>query len=1015
MRVMHFSPVRRADRSERVQRRRASWLACLAILTTALLGCVLPQVASAESELSPGLGASTALGASAEPEISLTPSTTKPYTLCPPGGRMIECNLIIDPPPVETSAGLALPGGGPLLEGGGEKGGFDPENLQAAYKIPTSGGSEETVALVDAYGYKSAESDLAKYRAKYKLAACTKASGCFKQVNEKGEEKNYPAEGGGLEVEWSLETSLDMDMISAACPNCKIMLVEATTQGPADTGASAEEAAKLKASEISNSYGYAENNETWCPSKNGCKEYLSDYNHAGIPVTVSSGDSGYDDGVGAPSWPATSPNVIAVGGTSLKKAEGSRGWSETVWSGSGSGCSLYEAKPTWQTDKGCTKRTDNDVAAVASPSTPVSVYNTPYYVYIHGGEEGGWINVGGTSVSSPFVAGIEAHATSATKKLAADAFYKKPSMLFHVSEGSNGSCGTEAEATYYLCHATKEGYNGPAGEGTPDGVFTSTTPPSVTTGSATSVTETGATLNGTVNPEGSETKYAFEYGTTKSYGTKTAEASAGSGTSNVEESKAITGLTASTTYYFRIVATNSEKETSYGTEKVFSTTGKPTVETKPATSIGKTEAALKGVVNPRGFEAKYYFEYGTTEAYGSKTAEASAGSGTSNVEESKTITGLTANTKYYFRIVASNTKGTAEGSPDTFTTLPNAPENTVLPVISPAAPVQGEPESTTNGTWTNSPTSYAYEWERCNTTGGECKEISGATSSTYTPVEADLGHTLVVKVTAKNSGGSNSATSAATSEVGLSITEYTLEKPSGPYAITPGPEKESALWFADFSSSKIGKITTSGTVTEYALPKESEPYGITTGPATEKDLWFTDYKSNKIGKITTSGTITEYALPAKSEPMGITVGSDGNVWYADYGTSKIGKITPSGTITEYALPAKTEPKAITAGPGGNLWYAGYSSSKMGEITTSGTIDAEYALPNNTFPWSIAAGPDGNIWYLGQNPSEVAKITPSGTITEYVLPEKSEPWVLRQVRKKKTLCGSPTAAQERLGR
>ena len=232
MRVMHFGPASQANRRERVQRRRANWLACLAALAAALLGCVLPQVASAESELSPGLGASTELGASAELEISLTPSAAKPYTLCPPGGRMIECNIVVDPPTVATPSGYRLPDGGPLLEGGGEGGGLNPENLQSAYKIPTTGGSGETVALVDAYGYKSAESDLAKYREKNKLAACTKASRCFKQVNEKGEEKNYPAEGGGLEAEWSLETSLDMDMVSAACPNCKILLVEARHTGP---------------------------------------------------------------------------------------------------------------------------------------------------------------------------------------------------------------------------------------------------------------------------------------------------------------------------------------------------------------------------------------------------------------------------------------------------------------------------------------------------------------------------------------------------------------------------------------------------------------------------------------------------------------------------------------------------------------------------------------------------------------------------------------------------------------
>ncbi len=201
-----------------------------------------------------------------------------------------------------------------------------------------------------------------------------------------------------------------------------------------------------------------ENDETWCPSKKGCAEYLSDYDHASIPVTVSSGDSGYDDSGGAPSWPATSPNVIAVGGTALNKASNTRGWSEAVWSDSGSGCSLYETKPSWQIDKGCAKRMDNDVSAVASPSTPVSVYNTPM--------SSGWVNVGGTSVASPLIAGIEAHATSTTRSAGAEAFYKHPGMLFDVTTGSNGSCSGEHA---YECKG-EVGYDGPTGWGTPNGV-----------------------------------------------------------------------------------------------------------------------------------------------------------------------------------------------------------------------------------------------------------------------------------------------------------------------------------------------------------------------------------------------------------------------------------------------------------------------------------------------------------------------------------------------------------------
>ena len=418
-------------------------LATMAV--AAVLLCTIPaQSAGASAPPGHGLG------------YSLTPSKTTPYTPCPPGGRMIECNIIIDPPAVKTPAGFKLPGGGPLLEGGGELGGYDPADLQAAYRTPATGGTGETVAVVEAYGYAAAESDLAKYREKYGLSACTTANGCFKKVNQKGEEKNYPAESGETEKDWSLESALDVDMVSAACPGCHITVVEATTQEAKDTAASAEEAAKLGATEISNSYGYPENNETLCPAKKGCAEYLSDYNHAGVPVTVSSGDSGYDDGVGAPSWPATSPNVIAVGGTALNKASNTRGWSETVWNASGSGCSLYETKPTWQIDAGCAKRTDNDVSAVASPSTPVSVYNTPVGA--------GWVNVGGTSASAPLVAAIEAHADSTTRSAGAEVFYQHPGVLFDITAGSNGSCTHAYECTGEV------GYDGPTGWGTPNGV-----------------------------------------------------------------------------------------------------------------------------------------------------------------------------------------------------------------------------------------------------------------------------------------------------------------------------------------------------------------------------------------------------------------------------------------------------------------------------------------------------------------------------------------------------------------
>jgi len=439
--------------------------------------------------------------------------------------------------------------------------------------------------------------------------------------------------------------------------------------------------------------------------------------------------------------------------------------------------------------------------------------------------------------------------------------------------------------------------------------------------------------------------------------------------------------------------------TRIGSFKYRSCSGVPTAITEAATGIKKTEATLNGTVNPNGLETKYYFEYGLKqpkegEKYEHQTTEASAGSGTSNLKESKVITGLAGNTKYDFRIVATNSKATTDGSDLAFTTLPNAPENITLPVASPETPDQAVPESTTNGTWTNNPTSYAYQWELCNGAGEKCENISGATKSTYTPTEADVKDTLVVKVTAKNSGGEATASSKATNPVKPigEITEYAVGSFSEPRGIAAGPDGN--LWYAGISSDVIGKITTSGTKTEYFVG--GAPYGITAGP--DGDLWFTEPNASKIGKITTSGSVTEYSLPSGSEPYGITAGPDGNLWFTEWGTSKIGKITTSGSVTEYSLPSGSGPIGIAAGPAKEsaLWFTDEVSSKVGKITTSGSV-TEYSLPAERGPDAITAGPDGNLWFTdygtlksGFSTSKISKITTSGTITEYALPEHSRP-------------------------
>lgn len=325
---------------------------------------------------------------------------------------------------------------------GSSPAGYNPADLQSAYNLPSStAGSGQTVAIVDAYDDPNAESDLGVYRSQFGLPACTTANGCFKKVNQSGGTK-YPRANGG----WAQEISLDLDMVSAICPNCHILLVEASTNSLTNLGTAVNEAAKLGANAISNSYGGGE-------SSNDTSYDSTYYNHPGIVVTASSGDSGY--GV---QYPAASQYVTAVGGTSLTRASNSRGWSETAWSGAGSGCSAYDPKPSWQTDSGCSRRTVADVSAVADPNTGVSVYDSFSYQ-----GQSGWLVFGGTSVASPIIASVSALAGNESSVTYGSYPYSHTSSLNDVTSGSNGSCGGS-----YLCTAGP-GYDGPTGLGTPNG------------------------------------------------------------------------------------------------------------------------------------------------------------------------------------------------------------------------------------------------------------------------------------------------------------------------------------------------------------------------------------------------------------------------------------------------------------------------------------------------------------------------------------------------------------------
>ncbi len=619
------------------------------VLAVAVLACAAPQAAGANAG------------------FSWTPSRTRPYATCGHATRgHFGCFAILVPSATKLpSSGLLREAAPKLLTpaftGSGVGGGYSPSDLDSAYDLPSATeGSGQTVGIVDAYNDPNAESDLATYRSRYGLSACTTGNGCFKKVNQAGG-TSPPASSPG----WSVEISLDLDMVSAACPNCHILLVEATNANDGNLFAAEDEAAKLGATEISNSWGGEEFSEE--------TSYDSYFHHSGVPVTVAAGDEGY----GA-EYPAASDDVIAVGGTSLTQASNARGWTESAWSGSGGGCSAYEPKPAWQSASPlCPRRTDNDVAAVASTKTPVSVADSYKLPSEFSKPEAGWTLVAGTSVAAPLVAGIMALTNSFTRSFAgADALYAAAAqngtgVLDDVTSGVTGTCGD------YLCEAGP-GYDGPTGLGSPYGApEVRSEAPTVEGEPPGAVTTSAARLTATVNPHGIEVSSCeFEYGTTTAFGTHAPCSPApGDGGGPVTVTAAIGGLATNTTYYFRIDATNSAGATQGATEQFTTQPDAPTVQSEAASSITQTGATLNAEVNPNGAKVtSCELEYGTSLPSGTTVScTPTPGSGTTPVAVSGQVTGLTADTAYQFRVIAANAGGTSTSASEKFTSLPDPP------------------------------------------------------------------------------------------------------------------------------------------------------------------------------------------------------------------------------------------------------------------------------------------------------------------------------------------------------
>jgi subtilase family serine protease len=380
--------------------------------------------------------------------------------VCPAGSRpgYVTCQSVIKLASAARNAPAAVGTDGTVR-------GYGPGDLRSAYGLLTAAnrGNGRTVAIVDAYKNPNAASDLDHYRAHFGLGACTKASGCLHIINQNGHSAPLPSP----DRDWGLEESLDLDMVSAICPKCHITLVEGYRPYTRSLGIAENTAAGL-ARYVSNSWSTAE--------FGGEGSFNHYFRHSGHAIVFASGDYGYLNssapkslGTRPQSYPGVVQTVTSVGGTRLvHRKSGSRAWTETVWGtaansnfdGTQSGCSSLQPKPSWQHKAGdsCTRRTQNDVAAIADPNNGVAVYDTYGY--------GGWVEMGGTSAATPIITATYALAGEpAARSYPASYIYSHPKSFHDIAAGANGTCSPA-----YLCHAEK-GYDGPTGVGTPNGSY----------------------------------------------------------------------------------------------------------------------------------------------------------------------------------------------------------------------------------------------------------------------------------------------------------------------------------------------------------------------------------------------------------------------------------------------------------------------------------------------------------------------------------------------------------------
>jgi PKD repeat protein len=508
----------------------------------------------------------------------------------------------------------------------------------------------QTVAIVDAYDDPTAEADLDVYDKQFGLPACTSANGCFRKVNQTGGTSFFPPANS----DWESEISLDLDAVSAICPNCHILLVEANSASLTDLQAAMQTANSMGANQISDSW--------W-----GTSQMPGRHTFSGVATVAATGDGGY-----VPSgavYPAAYPGVTAAGGTSLASDPSSlRGFGELAWFGGGSGCNTGFSRPSYQPYVGCSGRVFADLSADADPDTGLKIY-TP----------SGWAIYGGTSLATPVIAAY--YAITGVSATTPQWAYTDSGLLNDVVAGSNGNCGIA------LCNA-RVGYDGPTGVGSISGTVATGAPgvagPTYTSGIQNTYTQSvgsqGATIGGGIYRNGLDTTWWIEYGTSQTYGTTTSPVDVGAGTAPIAVTGSLTGLTPSTIYHYRLVAKNA-RGTTYGYDYTLTTatpsapsaafTASPSAPT-PSSSVtfdaGGSTAGTSGTISDYGWN----FGDGNSQDTGTTASASHSYTNRGNYTVTLTITNNRGQTSTSTQTVTVDNPPTAGVAPSTMWTAPAA-------------------------------------------------------------------------------------------------------------------------------------------------------------------------------------------------------------------------------------------------------------------------------------------------------------------------------------------------------